>query len=131
MNPPSLSRELPGLTVVLDRLEYRTGGPQAPVETPHVFIYHLTIHNHSDRRVLLLGRKWIVEEGGQGRKVIEGDKIVGETPDLRPGESFSYNSFHLTAGAARARGSFHGLDEDGRRVHVQIPEFELVPPGED
>jgi ApaG protein len=132
MAEPSKSYELPGLSVVLDRLEYRTGGPQAPAETPHVFIYHLTIHNHSDRRVVFLGRKWIVDEGRErGLKVIEGDKIVGETPDLRPGESFSYNSFHLTAGPARARGSFHGLDEEGRRVHVWIPEFAMNPPAED
>jgi ApaG protein len=128
---PSSSLELPGLTVVLDRLEYRTGGPQAPAETPHVFIYHLTIRNDSDRRVVLLGRKWIMEEPGRPRKVLEGDKIVGETPDLRPGESFSYNSFHLTAGPARAHGAFHGVDEGGQRVHVRIPEFEMAPPEED
>ncbi len=127
MSEPATSVELPGLEVVLDRLEYRTGGPQAPAETPHVFIYFLTIRNRSDRRVLLLGRKWIVDEADAPRRVIEGDKIVGETPDLRPGESFSYNSFHLTAGPATARGSFHGVDEHGQRVHVRIPDFELRP----
>jgi len=131
MSDSAKSIELPGLSVVLDQLEYRTGGPQAPAETPHVFIYHLTIHNHSDHRVVLLGRKWIVDEDGHGRKVIEGDKIVGETPDLRPGESFSYNSFHLTSGTARAHGSFHGVDEHGRRIHVRIPEFEMEPPEDD
>jgi ApaG protein len=122
------SVELPGLEVVLDRLEYRTGGPQAPAETPHVFIYFLTIRNQSDRSVVLLGRKWIVDEPGQPRRVIEGDKIVGETPELPPGGSFSYNSFHLTAGPARAHGSFHGLDDTGRLIHVRIPEFVMEPP---
>ena len=127
MSTTDPSTELPGLEVVLDRLEYRTGGPQAPAETPHVFIYFLTIHNRSDRRVVLLGRKWIVDEPGQPRRVIEGDKIVGETPDLDPGESFSYNSFHLTAGPATAFGSFHGVDEHGQRVHVRIPKFDMTP----
>jgi len=127
MSDGSKSLELPGLEVVLDRLEYRTGGPQAPADTPHVFIYFLTIHNHSNRRVILLGRKWIVDEPGTPRRVLEGDKIVGETPDLQPGESFSYNSFHLTAGPARAHGSFHGVDETGRHIFVRIPEFAMEP----
>lgn len=122
------SFELPGLFVVLDRLEYRPGGPQAPAETPHVFVYFLTIRNDSERRVRLLGRKWIVISPDGSRLVIEGDKIVGETPDLRPGESFSYNSFHLTADNARVEGSFHGTDEQGRRIHVRIPPFDLRVP---
>lgn len=130
MSDTEKSLELPGLKVVLDRLEFRTGGPQAPAETPFVFVYYLTIKNNSDRRVLLLGRKWIVHEPGRGRKVIEGDKIVGETPDLQPGESFSYNSFHITADSATVEGSFHGVDEHGNRVHVRIPRFALRVPRE-
>lgn len=122
------SIELPGLEVLLDRLEYREGGPQVPPETPHVFVYHLTIRNGSDRRVRLLGRKWVVLGADGSRLVVEGDKIVGETPDLAPGASFSYHSFHLTAGAARAEGSFHGIDEHGNKVHVRIPRFDLEPP---
>ena len=124
--PPSL--ELPGLSVTLDRLEYRAGGVHAPPDTPHVFVYFLTIWNRSDRRVLLLGRKWIVIDASGNRLVVEGDKIVGHTPDLAPGDHFSYNSFHLTAGDARAEGSFHGLDADGRRVHVRIPPFIMQVP---
>lgn len=125
MSDTSPSLELPGLTVTLDRLDYRPGGSQVPDETPHVFVYFLTIHNRSDRRVVLLGRKWIVEGADGNRLVLEGDKIVGHTPDLAPGDHFSYNSFHLTAGDARAEGSFHGVDDEGRRIHVRIPPFDL------
>lgn len=128
MSDPVPSLELPGLSVSLDRLDYRLGGPNVPPETPHIFVYHLTIHNGSDRRVLLLGRKWVVEGADGNRLVVEGDKIVGHTPDLAPGEHFSYNSFHLTATHARAEGSFHGLDPDGRRIHVRIPPFEMRVP---
>jgi len=129
MSDPAPSLELPGLSVTLDRLDYRPGGSYAPPDTPHVFVYHLTIRNGSDRRVVLLGRKWIVEGGDGDRLVVEGDKIVGHTPDLAPGERFSYNSFHLTAGHARAEGSFHGVDAEGRRIHVRIPPFEMIVPG--
>jgi ApaG protein len=128
MNDPASSLALPGLSVTLDRLDYRPGGVHVPTETPHVFVYHLTIHNRSDRRVRLLGRKWIVESADGERLVVEGDKIVGHTPDLAPGEHFSYNSFHLTATHARASGSFHGVDEAGARIHVRIPPFEMRVP---
>lgn len=129
MPNPTPSLELPGLEVTLDRLDYRHGGAHAPPDTPHVFVYFLTIHNRSDRRVVLLGRKWVVLGADGSRLVVEGDKIVGHTPDLAPGEHFSYNSFHLTGCDARAEGSFHGVDEHGRHVHVRIPPFELHVPG--
>lgn len=130
MSDPEKSVELPGLCVVLDRLEYHRGGPQVPAETPHVFIYHLTIRNASPHQVRLLGRKWVLSDGRGNRRVLEGDKIVGETPDLPPGGKFSYNSFHLTSGDAVAEGSFHGVDESGRRVFVRIEPIAMkVPAG--
>ncbi|MBI2515566.1 MAG: ApaG domain [Opitutae bacterium] len=126
----SASLELPGLRVELDKLVYRHGGSDLPPDRPHAFIYYLTIHNDSDRTVLLLGRKWVVEHADGTQLVIEGDKIVGETPRLAPGEHFSYNSYHVTACEARAHGSFHGLDEEGRRIFVRIPLFAMeIPPG--
>jgi ApaG protein len=125
----SAALELPGLRVELDKLVYRYGGGQLPPDQPHAFIYYLTIHNESDRTVTLLGRKWVVENADGTRLVVEGDKIVGETPRLLPGQHFSYNSYHVTGGDAQAHGSFHGLDEQGRRIFVRIPRFAMeIPP---
>ncbi len=120
--------ELPGLKVELDKLVYRHGGEQLPPDRPHAFIYYLTIRNDSDRTVTLLGRKWVIEHAYGTQLVVEGDKIVGETPTLAPGAHFSYNSYHVAACAGRAHGSFHGLDEAGRRIFVRIPMFDLVIP---
>lgn len=120
--------ELPGLRVELDKLVYRHGGDQLPPDRPHAFIYYLTIHNSSESTVTLLGRKWVIEHPDGTQLVVEGDKIVGETPCLAPGEQFSYNSYHITAGPARVEGSFHGHDETGRRVFVRIPAFDMRIP---
>ena len=60
--------------------------------------------------------------------LIEGDKIVGETPRLAPGEEFSYNSRHVESGNSRAFGSYHGVDDLGRKVHVLLPPFDMVVP---
>jgi len=125
------SRELPGLTVTVSRVVHFEPGDKLPANRPHAFVYFITVHNESKETVTLLGRKWIVLEPGGSRVVIEGDKIVGKTPCLAPGGYFSYNSFHTTAGDARAEGSFHGIDGSGKPVHVRIPPFELTVPRKD
>ena len=90
------SLEVPGLTAHLDRLVHHHGGTCLPEGKPHAFVYFITIKNESDRAVTLLGRKWMILHEDGSRLVIEGDKIVGETPRLAPGEHFSYNSYHVT-----------------------------------
>ena len=122
------SHALPGLTASLDKLCYHHGGASLPEDKPHAFVYFVTIHNASDRAVTLLGRKWVVINEDGTQLVIEGEKIVGETPRLAPGEQFSYNSYHVTGGDALVHGSFHGVDESGARVHTILPPFEMNIP---
>jgi ApaG protein len=119
---------LPGLTARLDKLHYHHGGATLPPDQPHAFVYFITITNGSEHTVTLLGRKWVVDHADGSHLVIEGDKIVGETPRLAPGEQFSYNSYHVTGCDAAAQGSFHGVDELGRRVHVLLPAFTMTIP---
>lgn len=120
------SVELPGLTAHLDRLCYHYG--VFPPERPHAFVYFITLRNGSDRTVTLLGRKWVIRNEDGTHLVVEGDRIVGETPRLAPGEHFSYNSQHLTASNARVEGSFHGVDDAGQKIFVRLAPFDLVIP---
>lgn len=125
----SASLALPGLTARLDKLVYHHGGKTLPPDKPHAFVYFITIHNGSEHAVTLLGRKWVVTHEDGSQLVIEGDKIVGETPRLAPGEQFSYNSYHVTAGPAWCSGSFHGVDDLGRHVHTTLKPFAMsLPP---
>lgn len=124
----SASLALSGLTARLDKLVYHHGGKCLPPDQPHAFVYFITIHNGSEHTVTLLGRKWVLTHADGSRQIIEGDKIVGETPRLEPGESFSYNSYHVAGVDARAQGSFHGVDDLGRAVHVILPVFEMHVP---
>ena len=126
--PCGPSYELPGLTARLDKLVHHHGGVSLPEDKPHAFVYYITIRNGSDRTVTLLGRKWVIDYGDGDRQVIEGDKIVGETPRLAPGEEFSYNSHHVTGCDAHVKGGFHGVDESGAKVHVLLPPFDLIIP---
>jgi len=124
----SASAPIPGLTAQLDKLIYHHGGICAPPDKRHAFIYYITIQNGSPHTITLLGRKWVLEYEDGRRAVIEGDRIVGETPRLVPGEAFSYNSYHLTNENAQVHGSFHGVDETGARIHVILPAFAMAIP---
>ena len=131
MDPAHNSRSKPkGLFVTLDELNYNYQPKQTPPGKPHVFTYHLTIHNQSDRTVKVLARKWVLTYQDGGVDVIEGDKVVGKTPELPPGQSFSYASFHLVTGSASSTGAFHGVDETGVTFSIPIVPFELQIPGE-
>ncbi len=124
----SASLALSGLSARLDKLVYHHGGKCLPPDKPHAFVYFITIHNASEHTVTLLGRKWVLTQADGSRQIIEGDKIVGETPRLEPGESFSYNSYHVAGSDCLAQGSFHGVDELGRPIHVLLAPFEMHIP---
>ena len=127
----SASVALPGLTATLDKLVYHHGGKSLPVDQPHAFVYFVSIRNESEHKVTLLGRKWVLRHEDGRSEVIEGEKIVGETPRLQPGESFSYNSYHVTGGSVVALGCFHGHDDHGRGIHVELPAFKMAIPATD
>jgi ApaG protein len=122
------SQSLPGLTVKLNRLVYHYDVETGSEDTPHIFIYFLTIENQSYHPIRLLGRRWVIEYGDGSKQIVEGEKIVGETPYIEHGSTFSYNSFHVTGQDAKVYGSFHGIDEQKNHIRVSIPQFSLTIP---
>jgi ApaG protein len=120
-------RELEGLEVRIDDVVYMPS-LEAPPDKPHPFVYFLSIVNGSDRTVAILGRKWVVRENGGPATVVEGEGVVGQKPVLEPGDDFSYNSYHVTAGDGVAKGAFFGRTDTGDAVFARIPEFRLEVP---
>jgi ApaG protein len=122
------SKEVKGLQAKLDKLVHHKEKSSIEGVHLHAFIYFITIRNLTESTITLLGRKWILINADGTKTVVEGDKIVGECPVLEPGRSFSYNSYHVTHLSAEARGSFHGIDEFGKKVHVCMDSFRLEIP---
>jgi ApaG protein len=121
-------RELPGLWVSLDRVEYNPHEEGTP-DRPYGFSYHITIHNDSPRVVTIKGRKWVVTNADTNSKlVIEGDGVVGESPRLTPGTQFHYSSYHLIESDSVAEGAYFGQVDDGERVFTRIPPFKMEVP---
>lgn len=125
------SKQLDGLHATLDKLVHHKEKSTVKGANLHAFIYFISINNLSDRKVTLLGRKWILANSDGTTTVVEGEKIVGECPTIDPGDTFSYNSYHVTHLSAIASGSFHGVDDSGHKIHVKMPPFQLEVPEEE
>jgi ApaG protein len=117
-----------GLRVTVDRVVYHPDA-ETPPDRPHCFVYFVTIHNDTDTAVTIKGRKWVVTNERGEIMAVEGDGVVGQFPEIEPGDSFTYNSFHLLDSAsAVAEGSYIGVDGKGRKVLTRIPKFRMTVP---
>lgn len=120
-------QELPGLKAQVDQVLYMPAFSYEG-ERPHHFAYFITIINGSDRAITVVARKWIVKQIHGETTVVEGDGVVGETPRLEPGESFSYDSFHAVGSDATVEGAYFCLDDSRKQFCVRIPLFALEIP---
>ena len=120
-------RELKTLVVHIDKVVYMPK-LDAPPERPFPFAYFITIENQSDVTVTIKGRKWVVTDAEGCRVVVEGDGVVGKFPNLKPGERFSYNSYHVIGSDSVAEGAFIGVTEEGEPIVTRIPSFSMKAP---
>jgi ApaG protein len=120
-------RELTDLRVIIDKIVY-VPTLEAPPDRPYPFVYFITIDNQSGETVTIRGRKWVITDRGGEKVVVEGDGVVGEYPHLRPGERFSYNSYHVIGSNSIAEGAFIGLTAEGEPFVVRIPQFKMEIP---
>lgn len=98
-----------------------------PDERKWVFGYHVRLTNGGDVRAQLLTRRWLITDAEGRLKEVEGEGVVGQTPDLGPGESFEYSSFcPLGTPWGTMEGSYQFMDERGEGFDVQIARFYLV-----
>lgn len=93
------------------------------------FAYEITITNHTLEAVRLLNRHWIITHGNGRIEEVYGEGVVGLTPRLEPGQSFTYSSGALipTRNGSMA-GSYEFTTDGGQRFKVDIPEFVLAAP---
>ncbi len=92
-----------------------------------VFTYHITIRNQGTETVQLRTRHWIIINAEGIKEEVNGDGVVGETPRLAPGETFSYSSFcPLNTHWGTMEGSYQFVTADGETFDVMIGRFVLA-----
>ena len=95
----------------------------------YLFAYTIRIVNSGEVGAQLLSRHWIITDANQQVEEVRGVGVVGEQPQLAPGESFEYTSgCPLTTPFGSMRGSYQCVAEDGTRFEVPIAEFLLSVP---
>jgi ApaG protein len=95
----------------------------------YVFGYRIRLTNTGTERAQLVSRHWIITDANRQKQEVRGMGVVGEHPDLAPGESYEYSSgVTLTTPWGTMHGSYQMLAEDGTRFDADIPEFVLTAP---
>lgn len=99
-----------------------------PAENRYVFKYNIVIENNSDFPVKILKRKWMIFDVGFGFTEIVGDGVIGLTPDILPGENFSYfSNVMLRSGVGNMSGKYLVENqENASAFEIDIPKFNLV-----
>lgn len=102
-----------------------------PSERRYVFGYRITISNEGDRPAKLLSRRWTIVDATGQREEVSGDGVVGQQPELAPGQSFEYASFcPLPTPWGTMEGAYTMQCDDGTRFEVNIARFYLVAPNQ-
>ena len=98
-----------------------------PSENRFVFRYHIEIQNLGADTVKLLSRRWMIYDLGFGFTEVEGAGVIGLTPILESGESFSYfSNVILKSGVGNMEGSYQFESYSKENFTVEIPKFNLV-----
>ncbi len=93
-----------------------------------LFSYKITITNQTPKICKLLNRFWTIRNGDGREEKVFGKGVVGEMPDISPGESFEYESFcPLNCPYGNMRGQFEFITEDQEVFRASIPLFFLRP----
>ncbi|WP_173934849.1 Co2+/Mg2+ efflux protein ApaG [Chelativorans sp. Marseille-P2723] len=102
-----------------------------PAESHYVWAYRVTIANHSVQTVKLMFRYWHITDALGRVQEVEGEGVVGEQPELEPGDSFQYTSgCSLSTSSGIMVGRYTMRTEQGDLFEVDIPAFSLDLPGE-
>lgn len=101
-----------------------------PGQSYWLFTYEVTISNDESDTAQLLSRHWIITDANGIEEHVQGPGVVGETPTLKTGQSFSYTSFcPLSTSMGTMHGSFRFRRSDGTEFDAQIAPFVLAVPG--
>lgn len=99
-----------------------------PDRQQYVYIYRIIITNDGEEPAKLLARHWVIQDADGNRQDVKGPGVIGEFPDLGPGESFQYMSgCPLATSWGTMEGTYTMERENGDRFMAKIGRFFLAP----
>ncbi len=101
----------------------------SPDENHYVWAYQIRIENLGSETVQLRSRYWRITDAIGRVQEVNGPGVVGETPVLRPGEAFEYQSgTPLATSSGIMGGAYRMQTPTGEQFDVRIPPFSLDSP---
>jgi ApaG protein len=98
----------------------------SPESGQYFWAYKVQITNRSSDTVQLKTRHWKITDANGRLQEVRGPGVVGETPVLRPGESFEYTSgVPLPTPSGFMTGSYGMVTKAGEDFDIDIPAFSL------
>lgn len=100
-----------------------------PSAKRYAFAYKVRITNESGDTVQLRTRHWVITHGDGTVEEVRGAGVVGEQPQLRPGQTFEYTSgCMLPTPRGTMHGSYRFVTESGDDFDAEIARFALELP---
>jgi len=101
-----------------------------PEKNRYVHAYHVSITNEGKENAQLLNRHWIIIDGNEEVQEVQGEGVIGQQPNLHPGETYKYTSGTIIKTEVGCmHGSYEMLSESGEHFLASIPPFTLATPG--
>ena len=100
-----------------------------PLAQRYVFTYTVRIANEGEAVAQLRSRHWLITDGNGATQEVRGEGVVGNQPNLSPGEAFEYTSYCvLKTPHGTMRGTYNMAREDGSSFLATIAPFSLTVP---
>jgi ApaG protein len=101
----------------------------SPDEGYYFWSYTIVIANEGEAPVQLKSRVWKITDAGGRTEEVRGPGVVGQTPTIGPGQSFTYTSgCPLSTPSGIMVGSYQMAGQAGKLFDVPIPAFSLDSP---
>ncbi|MSR44200.1 MAG: Co2+/Mg2+ efflux protein ApaG [Phycisphaerales bacterium] len=94
-----------------------------------IFVYTVRMTNEGSEPARLTNRSWQIADADGTRHDVDGPGVVGQHPDLAPGESFEYSSFcPLTTAWGTMEGHYVFERPDKSTFQARVARFYFAVP---
>jgi ApaG protein len=115
--------------ILVDVTPHYIAEQSKPKEERYVFAYKIIITNIGSEPAQLIRRKWLITDSNGKVEEVQGDGVIGQTPYLKVGESFSYTSGALIkTSVGIMEGKYIMKTDTGEEFDAIIPRFTLSIP---
>ncbi|MFM7262041.1 MAG: Co2+/Mg2+ efflux protein ApaG, partial [bacterium] len=98
----------------------------SPADGRYLFTYSVRIRNDGSNRIRLATRHWRIVDADGEERIVEGPGVIGQHPELGPGDSFEYSSYCPMLTAWGTMEGHFMFEREGKPFEVAVGRFYFV-----